>query len=168
MLFKNLLFLVLFLPQLVCANATIPDEILPPSENIAFLTLHAKGDQIYQCSLSAGVFMWQLKAPDARLYDDVGHIVGSHYTGPIWDYKEGARVVGKVVEKVNLAPETAISWLLVQIVSHKGAGLLADVSFINRINTTGGLSPLTGCNSNHLGLEKRSAYTADYIFYAKP
>jgi hypothetical protein len=99
------------------------------------------------------------------LFDAQGKIVGNHTAGPLWEYKEGSRVVGRVVRKIDRAPDSSISWLLVEAVSHKGNGLFSNVSFINRINTHGGLPPSSGCDANHLGSEKRAAYTADYIFY---
>lgn len=166
-MFKKLISLLVFLPVVVCAEISIPEQIKPPSGNVPVLSVHAKGDQIYQCLLNGGVYSWQLQAPDAKLFDEQGKVVGNHYSGPIWEYKEGSRVVGRVVNKIDIAPDTSISWLLVEVVAHKGNGLFLDVSFINRINTRGGLPPLSGCDSNHLGGEKRVAYTADYIFYAK-
>ena len=70
--------------------------------NSPVLTVHAKGDQIYQCSLNGGIYSWQLQAPDARLFDEQGQIVGNHYSGPIWEYKEGSRVVGQVLNKIDI------------------------------------------------------------------
>jgi hypothetical protein len=166
-MFKNLVGLWVLLPVVVCAEISIPEQIKPPSGNNPILTVHAKGNQIYQCSLTGNVYFWQLQAPDAQLFDEQGKIAGSHYSGPIWEYKEGSRVVGRVVNKIAIAPDTSISWLLVEVVAHKGNGLFSDVSFINRINTHGGLPPLSGCDSNHMGSERGVAYTADYIFYAK-
>jgi hypothetical protein len=164
-MFKKLVRLWVLLPAVVCADVSIPAQIKPPSGNNPVLTVHAKGDQIYQCSLNGGVYSWLLQAPDAKLFDAQGQVVGNHYSGPVWEYKEGSRVVGRVLNKIEIAPGSSISWLLVEVVSHKGNGLFADVKFINRINTNGGLPPLSGCDSNHLGAERRVAYTADYIFY---
>ena len=53
------------------------------------------------------------------------------------------------------------------VVAAEAVAQTEDVGFINRINTHGGLPPSSGCDANHLGTEKRVAYTADYIFYAK-
>ena len=117
--------------------------------------------------LNKGEYAWETQAPDAKLFDDQGKIVGNHTAGPLWEYKEGSQVVGKVLKKIDMAPGSAISWLLVEVVSHKGDGLFSNVSFINRINTHGGLPPTSGCDANHLGGEKRVAYTADYVFYCK-
>jgi hypothetical protein len=166
-MFKKLVCLWVLLPAVVCAEVSIPEQIKPPSGNNPILTVYAKGDQIYQCSLNVGVYSWQVQAPDARLFDAQGNIVGNHYSGPIWEYKEGSRVVGRVLNKIDIAPDSSISWLLVEVVAHKGNGLFADVSFINRVNTHGGVPPISGCDSNHLGGEKRVDYTADYIFYTK-
>jgi hypothetical protein len=166
-MFKKLVRLWFFLPAIVCAEVSIPEQIKVPGGNSPVLTVHAKGDQIYQCTLNDGAYSWQLQAPDARLFDEQGNIVGNHYSGPIWEYKEGSRVVGRVVNKINIAPDSSISWLLVEVVGHKGDGLFSNIGYINRINTQGGIPPLLGCDSNHLGGEKRVVYSADYIFYTK-
>ncbi|MGZ8195703.1 MAG: DUF3455 domain-containing protein [Methylosarcina sp.] len=163
---KIFLFLML-LPCVVVAETAIPEQIQPPSGHSSILSVHAKGDQIYQCTPNNGGYAWTLKAPDAKLFDDRGNIVGNHYAGPVWEYKEGSRVVGRVLKKLDVAPASSIPWLLVEVTSHQGQGFLSNVSFINRIHTHGGLAPKSGCDANHPGAEKRIAYTADYVFYAK-
>lgn len=164
---KKILILSVILQGAAYAEASIPEQIKVPAGYSPVLTTHAKGDQIYQCSLNKGEYSWETQAPDAKLFDVQGKIVGNHTAGPLWEYKEGSRVVGRVVKKIDMAPDSSISWLLVEVVSHKGDGLFSNVSFINRINTHGGLSPASGCDANHLGSEKRVAYTADYVFYSK-
>ena len=166
MIKKTLILWVIF-QGAVHADVLIPEQIKAPAGYSPVLTTHAKGDQIYQCTLNKGEYSWETQAPDAKLFDEQGNIVGNHTAGPLWEYKEGSRVVGKVVKKVDMTPGSAISWLLVEVVSHKGDGLFSNVDFINRVNTHGGLPPASGCNANHLGSEKRVAYAADYIFYSK-
>lgn len=165
-MFKKWVHLWILFPAIVCADVSIPEQIKPPVGSSPILTTHAKGDQIYQCTLNNSAYSWQLQAPDAKLFDAQGQVVGDHYVGPVWEYKEGSRVVGRILNKIDVAPDSSISWLLVEVIANKGDGLFSDVRFINRINTHGGLSPMSGCDSNHLGTEKRVAYTADYIFYA--
>jgi hypothetical protein len=164
---KKILVLSVMLQGAAYAETSIPEQIKVPASYSPVLTAHAKGDQIYQCSLNKSEYAWETKAPDAKLFDAQGNIVGNHTAGPLWEYKEGSRVVGKVVKKIDMAPGSAISWLLVEVVSHKGDGLFSNVSYINRINTHGGLAPTSGCDANHLGSEKRVPYTADYVFYSK-
>ncbi len=164
---KKILIVWVMLQGAAYAEISIPEQIKVPAGYSPVLTAHAKGDQIYQCALNKGEYAWETQAPDAKLFDAQGNIVGNHTAGPLWEYKEGSRVVGRIVNKINMAPGSAISWLLVEVVSHKGDGLFSNVSFINRINTHGGLPPSSGCNANHLGSEKRVTYAADYVFYGK-
>jgi len=164
---KKILILWVMSQGAAYAEVSIPEQIKVPAGYSPVLTVHAKGDQIYQCSVNKGEYAWETQAPDAKLFDAQGKIVGNHTAGPLWEYKEGSRVVGRVVKKIDRAPGSAIAWLLVEVVSHKGDGLFSNVSYINRINTHGGLPPSSGCDANHLGGEKRVAYTADYVFYGK-
>lgn len=162
---KKLLYVAVCLPALVCAEAELPDAIKVPGGHQAFLSVHAQGEQIYQCQGKDGGYLWQIQAPDARLYDDQGRIVGKHYEGPVWEYREGSRVQGKILARFDKSVESAIAWLLVEIVGHRGHSVFAETRYIQRINTQGGLPPDSGCDGNHLGREKRVAYTADYVFY---
>jgi hypothetical protein len=164
---KKTIILSMLLQGAAQAGALIPEQIKAPTGYKSVLTVHAKGEQIYQCTVKQGEYTWETQAPDAQLFDDQGKLVGNHSAGPVWEYKAGSRVVGRVLKKVEIQPESSISWLLVEVVSHQGDGLFSNVDFINRINTHGGLAPISPCNANHLGGEKRVAYTADYIFYAK-
>jgi len=147
------------------ADVAIPAQIRAPSGSTPILLTHAQGDQIYQCALNQGNYAWKIEAPDAKLLDEDGQVVGNHYTGPVWEYKEGSRVEGRIISRLEVNSEASISWLLVKVVAHIGKGLFSSVSYINRINTHGGLPPVSGCDGNHLGSEKRIPYTADYVFY---
>lgn len=163
----KLIFCLLFLAQNIAnADPDIPEQLKAPGNNKAILTLHAKGDQIYQCTSNNDKHVWQLLAPDTELFDTQGQLAGRHSAGPAWQFKDGSRIVGKTIAQVKRAPLASIPWLLIEVVEHEGQGLLSRVNFIQRINTEGGLPPLSPCNTNHLGSEKRIAYTADYVFYA--
>jgi hypothetical protein len=164
---KTVCLLLLF-PAVVCAKTVIPEEItVPTSDDFNLLSLHANGQQIYQCVSHKGEYSWQLQAPNAQLFDTKGHAVGSHSAGPEWHYQDGSRVLGRVLKKVDMNPDSAIAWVLLEAIEHHGAGVFANTRFIQRINTHGGLPPVSACNSNHLGAEKPTAYSADYIFYTR-
>ena len=160
---KFLLLLVWF-PQIVLAEASIPKDIQPPKGHNPYLIVYATGVQIYQCAINQGSYSWQVQAPDATLYNEKYEIIGKHYKGPIWEYKKGSRVEGRIV---NSQPQSdnAISWLLVEVVSKRGEGPFSAATYINRFNTVGGISPLTGCDANHLGSDKMVPYSASYLFY---
>ncbi|PYU45001.1 MAG: hypothetical protein DMG54_07485, partial [Acidobacteria bacterium] len=58
-------------------------------------------------------------------------------------------------------------WLLLTAASHTGEGILSRVTSIQRMHTGGGLPPNANtCAASRNGKESRSAYSADYYFYA--
>jgi len=76
-------------------------------------------------------------------------------------------VKGKVVAKQDAPKSDAIPWLLLAAASHSGEGILSRVTSIQRIHTEGGVAPSANtCDASASGKESRSAYAADYYFYA--
>jgi Protein of unknown function (DUF3455) len=137
-----------------------------PGEDVVLLA-HASGSQIYTCQASAdGKFTWALKAPDAELKDEKGKVIGSHFAGPTWKLNDGSEVTGKVAAHADSPDVGSVAWLLLNVVSHSGAGLLTNVTTIQRVHTHGGKPPADGCDPSHPNAEKKSSYTADYYFYA--
>jgi len=144
----------------------IPQQLQPAANEQLLLQVHAKGDQIYICQEGATQFVWALKAPDAQLSDKDGKPFGKHFAGPSWEAKDGSRVTGKAVANVPSPDADSIPWLLVNIVSHEGSGVLSRATSIQRLNTKGGKAPASGCDSVRAGQEVRVPYSADYLFYA--
>jgi hypothetical protein len=73
-------------------------------------------------------------------------------------------VVGTVLDRCTVDP-ASIQWLSLSGVG-SGHGLFARVTFIQRLNTAGGLAPATAGAA--IGQEARVPYTADYLFYDAP
>jgi Protein of unknown function (DUF3455) len=137
------------------AAQQVPKELQPPAKEKLLLQVHAKGDQVYTCKGDAGQFTWTLKAPDAQLF-----------AGPSWEASDGSRVTGKAVANAPSPDADSIPWLLVNILSHDGSGVLSSATSIQRLNTKGGKAPASGCDASHVGQEVRVPYSADYLFYA--
>jgi hypothetical protein len=145
----------------------VPDNIKAPAGEEVVLSVHASGSQIYTCRAgSDGKFSWTLKAPEAELRDRKEKVIGQHSAGPTWTLKDGSAVTGKAVAHVDSLDSDSIPWLLVNVVSHSGKGLLDNVTTIQRIHTNGGQPPASGCDESHHDVETKSSYTADYYFYA--
>jgi Protein of unknown function (DUF3455) len=145
----------------------VPDKLSPPAAEKLILQAHATGDQIYVCQ--AGVdqkLSWTLKAPDAQLFDAQNKVIAKHFAGPTWKHNDGSEVVGKVAARLDSPDANSIPWLLVTAASHSGDGAFSKVSFIQRLHTKGGQPPQSGCDDSHRGVETKSAYSADYYFYA--
>ncbi len=136
------------------------DALKPPSGEILRAHAHASGKQIYTCDGSK----WVLKGPDAKLFDDAGHEVGSHFAGPTWRWSDGSQVTGKPTANLVADPKS-IPWLLLTATSHAGDGVLQNVSSIQRLQTKGGKAPVTGCDPSYQGEEAKISYTAEYYFY---
>ena len=162
--------LLLAVPVLVRAQSApavpqVPDAIKAPAGEALVLRLHALGVQIYACSNSPeGKAQWTLKAPDAQLRDDRGSVVGQHGAGPIWLHKDGSTVTGKMVARAEAGDGKSIPWLLLSATGHSGAGVLTQVTSVQRLNTQGGAAPALSCDPQK-DKEVRVPYTADYYFY---
>jgi hypothetical protein len=146
----------------------VPDSLKAPAGEEVILEAHATGFQIYLCQAESDQkSAWVLKAPEADLTDATGKKIIHHFAGPTWKHLDGSEVTGKLVAKQDATRSGAIPWLLLSAASHSGDGILTQVTTIQRIHTKGGLPPQAGnCNSSVNGKESKSAYSADYYFYA--
>jgi hypothetical protein len=146
-----------------------PSEIRVPAGNSVFLVGHATGVQIYKCVATPTGGTWAFDAPRADLFDDNGKLVVKHFRGPTWQATaDSSTVTGAVANKGTakvIVDPTAIPWLLLDatVTTQKGVGLLGNTTFIQRVNTTGGLAPTGSCNAN---VDTREVpYTANYRFW---
>ena len=145
------------------AQTSLPEAIAAPGET-AILTLHAEGAQVYECKTSAdGTLAWAFREPIATLFSD-GKTVGRHYAGPNWEYSDGSAVVGQVVGTAPGTVANDIPWLKLNAASHRGSGILADVTTVQRINTKGGKRD-GACDA--VGSFVSVPYSADYVFLRK-
>ncbi|HYP07855.1 MAG TPA: DUF3455 domain-containing protein, partial [Bryobacteraceae bacterium] len=91
---------------------------------------------------------------------------------PLWQSSIDSSIVwAKQVEfseDPNYVQPNAIPWLLLESAGGKsgptGGSVLSQTTFIQRINTTGGVKPTTACT---VGQREFVPYTADYVFYRK-
>ena len=128
---------------------------------LAFRT-YAIGVQVYRWTGSSWVFV----EPVATLFADARYTgeVGTHYVGPTWESNSGSKVVAARIPGKGCTPDSsAIPWLILQKVSTEGAGIFSSVTFIQRVNTTGGIAPTAPGTS--IGELKEVPYTAEYYFY---
>jgi len=149
------------------APPTVPVTVQVPAGNVLFLVGHARGAQVYTCARSGEGYAWTLFTPAATLYDGAGRSIILHYGGPTWRAHDGSAVVGARIGTAPAPSPNAIPWLLLRATptTPGGAGLLGRTTFIQRINTTGGVAPSTGCDAAHVGATTSVFFTADYYFY---
>jgi hypothetical protein len=142
------------LPSPIC------DSIVVESGQRLAYKAFAVGVQRYRWDGTAWVFV----EPVATLYQDAEYHekVGVHYAGPTWLGNSGGKVVATKIKQCT-PDSTAIPWLLLQATSNEGPGVFGAVTFIQRINTKGGLTPTAPGSA--IGTLADVPYTAEYYFY---
>ncbi len=136
------------------------DRLQVSAGNKVSFHVYALGVQIYRWNGTS----WDFVAPAARLFADAEYHgeVGIHYAGPTWESHSGGKVIASRLE--SCAPDpTAIAWLLLQTVSTEGPGIFDRVTYIQRVNTAGGLPP--SAPGPYIGASEEVPYTAEYYFY---
>ena len=142
------------LPSPLCDSVQVP-----PGNKVAF-HVYAQGVQVYKWNGTC----WDFVAPVATLSADANYSgeVGIHYAGPTWQSNSGSKVAAKRL--AGCSPDaTAIPWLLLQAVSTTGPGIFSAATYVQRVNTTGGLAP--AAPGAFIGALAEVPYTAEYYFY---
>ncbi|MBA3713055.1 MAG: DUF3455 domain-containing protein [Pyrinomonadaceae bacterium] len=136
------------------------DNIEAPLGNRVASHVYAVGVQLYRWNGTSWVFV----EPVATLFADANYHkkVGIHYAGPTWESNSGSKVVATRLASCSPDP-TAIPWLLLQTVSTDGPGMFNSVTYIQRVNTKGGLAPTAPGVS--IGAVAEVPYAAEYYFY---
>lgn len=146
-----------------------------PGGNTRVATYFAEGVQKYKAQQKAGsnpvTYEWVFVAPEAILYDATNTKVGTHSAGPTWQLSAPTTdsLYGQQFSpsKSAASPDpTSIDWL--QLMPKTGkipTGIFANVSYVQRIATTGGKAPATLPVSAEETVDVK--YTAVYRFSKK-
>lgn len=148
-------------------NTALPEAVrVPAGHQQSAYTVTSGGEITYECRArkdAADQFAWTFVAPVAVLQSG-GQVVGSYRGGPTWIHNDGSRVTGK---QVAVAPASAgaIPLQLVKADPATGQGALTGVTYIQRLNTRGGVAPSLPCGAAQAGQSQVISYQADYVFY---
>jgi hypothetical protein len=134
------------------------ENIEAPAGNKLAFRVYAVGVQRYRWNGAT----WDFVEPVATLYADSKYNVkvGIHFAGPTWESILGGKVVATRVDGCSPDP-ASIPWLLLRATS--ADGVLGSVTFIQRVNTKGGLAPTAPGAST--GVMAEIPYTTEYYFY---
>ena len=189
--------LVVALPQTARAATVtpppMPDNIKvdPPYE--AFLEGHAVGTQNYVCLPQGSGFAFKLFTPEATLFTDADKQIITHFFSPdgnpdplengkiraTWQHSKDSSIVwaqvldGDASTDQHFVADGAVAWLKLTRAGSQdgptGGDTLTPTKFVQRVNTSGGVAPKSGCSSlADVGRLAFMPYTADYIFYKLP
>src|SRR5262245_36857682 len=174
----------------------VPAEIQVEAGNTAILEGHAVRTQNYICLPSPNPtspalmctdtsgFAWLLFTPEATLFTDNLKQLTTHFFSPnpsengtiraTWEHSKDTSIVwgGRATASTDsrFVAANAIPWLLIPAAGAqegpKGGDTLTATTFIQRLNTSGGVAPSTGCAAlADVGKKAFQPYTADYFFY---
>jgi len=173
----------------------VPGNLNVDEGNEVFLVGHGVGTQNYVCTSSTASvsgFAFSLFTPEATLFNKEGKQLITHFFSPngdptvkppeagtirvTWeDSRDSSRVWAMLLEQSTneqFVQKDAVAWLKLQTVGvdagTTGSGRLTKVTFIQRLNTAGGVAPKSGCSTfEDLGRRAFVPYSADYFFYKK-
>jgi len=164
----------------------VPDGLqVTAEEGKVFLVGHAIGTQNYICLPAGAGFAYSLFTPEATLFDNNEQII-THFFSPnpdenrtiraSWeDSRDSSRVWAATVPNgastdAKFVDKNSVAWLKLKADGHRegpsNGDRLSNVTFVQRLNTHGGVAPSTGCASlADVGNKAFVDYTADYFFY---
>ena len=148
-------------------NAALPEAVRVPAGQMQMMSTRGTGEITYECREKkdmAGQHEWAFVGPVATLYDADKTMVGKYYAGPTWEATDGSKVTGKQVAVAPASPGS-IPLQLIKADPAMGAGAMTGVSYIQRLNTKGGVAPTMACDAMGKGKRQVVAYEADYVFY---
>ena len=135
------------------------------AEEPAFM-LSAEGIHVYECKLTAAnAAAWHFVAPDATLYEG-SRSAGVLKVPNLWESTSDRSSVSGTVSATQAAGEN-LPWALYRAQPLSPTGVFAGVTSIQRVNTSGGSAPATGCTPANAGAEARVRFTASYYFYKR-
>jgi hypothetical protein len=149
----------------------VPQAIAVPSGATVKVHDRGIGAQIYTCMASGGggggagavTYSW-VATPSANLYDSGCNQVGTHQAGPSWT-SGGGTITGMKLQQADAPTAGNIPWLLLKVSIDTTTGPFTDVTYVQRVNTAGGVAPSSTCNAGAANTEVSVPYTADYYFF---
>jgi len=168
----------------VIVPPTVPSNLAVPAGSTVYLVGHARGTQNYVCLPKEDKFAWTLFGPQATLFDDNANQQITHFLSanpgengtprPTWQHSGDSSIAWAAAIQsstdANFVAPGAIPWLLLQVAGAQyGPALghkLTYTTYIQRVNTAGGVPPGDGCTiATDVGKKALVPYAADYFFY---
>ncbi len=161
----------------------VPANLEVPAGHRPYLIARASGTQNQIClpGTSETGLVWSFFGPQATLLSDRDEQIATHFLSanpyedgkgrPTWQHSKDSSAVWAEPIASSADPAFveagAVPWLLLHVVGAEtgptGGRKLSRTTYIQRVATTGGLTPAGACYV--LGAKTFVPYTADYVFY---
>ncbi|MFP2767988.1 DUF3455 domain-containing protein [Oceanisphaera sp. KMM 10153] len=150
------------------AHAMVPESMQVPAGHKVALETVGVGEITYECRDkpdAPGELGWAFAGPNAVLNDSSGKQVGRYFGPPAtWAAMDGSKVTGTQLA-VSPGGEGNIPYQLVQANPAMGEGAMVGVTYIQRLDTQGGVAPAMACGEANKGERQIVKYQANYIFW---
>jgi len=134
-----------------------PDTVAPA------LRLQGRGVQVFRCEPRGTGYSWVFRLPEADLVDASGKAVIRHGANFSFEHADGSRLLGTIVDFDDAPDTNNLRWLLMSARSF-GQGALTGVTYVQRVNTIGGMPPAK-CEASQQNKLLRVDFSADFVFY---
>jgi hypothetical protein len=168
---RKFFILALSLPALAAVNppAGITSTIAASADEEPAFMLRGEGTHVFECKPlpnDPDRYAWFFSSPNTTLYD-AGRPVARNASENMFEGIADRSTVSGVIRARQDGGANNLPWILMRAQSTPDAGLFAGVTSVQRVNTSGGAAPISGCDANNVGKEARTAFTADFYFYRR-
>ncbi len=150
----------------ISTESAVSKKLTPPSGN-AFMTLNAKGYQIFRCTVDTKGPYYRFERPEASLYDSSGQEVAK-LLGPMSAItaNDGSSIISTKVKTWANSSDPQKDLILALLVAYPNdtPGMLNGVKYIQRLNTKGGL-PQSSCQPQNAGKLLKVPFRAEFVFW---
>ncbi len=95
-------------------------------------------------------------------------MVGHHtFPPPVWAAVDGSKFTGQVKARANAPQAGAGQWLLLSTRSTGAEGRFSKITSLQRVNTVGGVAPLSRCEAGNIGVAEQTPLAAEFVFFSK-
>ena len=150
------------------SQAALPEAIKVPAGHAVAMETVGVGEITYECRekvAMAGQYEWVFVGPSAVLNDRGGKAVGRYYGPPAtWESMDSSKLTATQLAIAPGAPGS-LPLQLVKANPVMGSGAMSGVTYVQRVDTRGGVAPAMACGMDSKGRKEVVKYQADYIFW---
>lgn len=151
--------------------ASIPASILVPVKQVIAARAFFEGGLIYTCTSQAGakgmppIYDWEETGSQGSLTFEEEQEYGQH-EGQSYTWRLGKTTLQAALVRVWMGNDrTDAPWGLYKTVGAAGNNVLAQVNWIQRIETQGGAIPTVACNETFMKTRHAVRASAYFVFW---
>ncbi|MDO9359888.1 MAG: DUF3455 domain-containing protein [Polaromonas sp.] len=145
----------------------LPADVRVPAGHQAVLEARASGELQYECQAIKRApfeYAWLPRDRSIELRDGSNSAIVLSRSGRSWVHRDGSQLAVREFVEVDNGPHS-LPFQRARVEPSTLSGALHNISYIQRINTVGGLPSVRNCSSAELGMRVQVPYEAEYVFW---